>query len=265
MIDLSTVEFNPLPKELRGLTLWRYMSIEELKGIFENKAFGLTPALRFPDPFEGHIPLKQAKQWERRIWSLPDTAEINEDYVKYYLECVKRNTFIKCFHNAETESEQMWRLYARNGVAIKIGSSEIGRPVYWRSDHGIHFDVIQVSYVSSVTDDAPFMEPRTMYHFKKKDLYEHESEIRIIGTNIKKTIDEHNSIVGNFAKTGRWHSSGPLVSDAHPLIPIEPNYVIQSIVVSPFGANKVLNDVLDLVECFEFRNEVKRSNLKSLK
>lgn len=261
MIDLTNFKSNLLPKELQGLTLWRYMGIEELQDIFENKVIRLTPALKFNDPWEGYIHLEWVKRWERKLWSLADKAPIPDGYVKYYIECVKHNTFIKCFHNADVESDAMWRLYTPKGkgVAIKIDSDELSSPVFFHKPKDLHCDIEAVTYVKEYTEEEPVMKPETMYYFKRK-AFEHEKEIRIIGTNIGKAVEEHNQIVAYFNQTGQWDAQ-LLVPDFGQSVPIEPTYVIKSIIVNPFDDGSVVRDVIALVNKYKFRNEVKRSAL----
>lgn len=237
------------------------MAIDELRDIFENKALRLTPALKFDDPWEGFIHLEWVKSWERKLWSLADNAQIPDGYVKSYIECIKHNTFIKCFHNADFESDAMWRLYSPKGkgVAIQINSDELSSPVFLHKPKDLHCDIESVTYVKEYTKDNPVMKPETIYHFKRK-AFEHEKEVRIIGTNIGEAIEEHNRTVAYFNQTGQWDAQS-LVPDFGQSVPIEPTYVIKSIIVNPFDDGTVVKDVKELVNKFKFRNEVMRSAL----
>lgn len=259
MIDLSNFKSNFLSKKLQGIILWRYMSIEELQDILENKVLQLTPALKFEDHWEGHIPLKWVKNWYKKLFSMPDAAEIDDNFAHYYVECVKHNTFIKCFHNAEIESEIMWRSYSPKGkgVAIQINSDELSSPVHLYKPHDLNCRVVPITYVPVFTEDNPVMKPETMYLFKRKE-FEHEKEVRIIGQNVKKVVEDHNQIVGNFYRVGQWDTH-LLIPDFGQSVPIEPNHVIQSIVVNPFDDGQIAKSVIALVNKYRFRNPVRHS------
>jgi hypothetical protein len=123
-----------LPPPPDGANLWRYMNFTKFVSIMCSKSLYFSRADSFPDKFEGAkgAAILEKKYNEfylnflRKICSTvpgakPEdlTTETIEESARKALDSLRKagewsrkTTFINCWHEAQHESEAMWRLYA---------------------------------------------------------------------------------------------------------------------------------------------------------
>jgi hypothetical protein len=191
-IDLKLAGELPL-----STPIWRYMRISTLLYLLmEERSF--VPklsllrqddvnegCLSFQEPgsrvvFERHEALKEAKDWLLRPsgkdphWRRGST--LPPDLVRYWHDELADRRCVWCWHESQHECMAQWRIYAREGVAIrsdvqsvlkclsKAGDIVYGRIKYKNRQH----------QTSSSDGDGMIWFP----YFVKQDSYSHEHEVR---------------------------------------------------------------------------------------
>ena len=137
--------FMPLPYELPEPTavLWRYMSLAKLLALLKDRSLFFARADKLSDPFEGAKGIKRRKDlWDEHYLSFFEEdirnppeghkCELTDDDIakeaRRLLQDLetggatkRRKTFLSCWHEAEHESEALWRVYGGDaGQAIAV-------------------------------------------------------------------------------------------------------------------------------------------------
>lgn len=231
--------------------LWRYMSFAKFVELLRTKNLHLPSAMMFEDPYEGAC--GEAKNTDLLVEYLsnivdnriqkkgelqvePDTVrEIISKAHKYYNDLGASNkyfTFISCWHENETESEAMWKLYTQKqpeGVAIQTTFGALKK--------AINDPDVQIGRVSYVDYEQTFFTSDSYFWYKRK-FFEHEREVRVImipdDDLRKKMVEDYkrNTIVVN--------------------LPIDLDVLIKNVYVSPYADVWFRDLVVD---------EMKRCNL----
>lgn len=174
--------------------LWRYMGFDKFVSMLKNKAVYFPAADQFDDPFEGAKGLvKFQEQW------IKEQEEIFEEVSKSWYESMgleytpskkkedaqsafnlhnygrylRRTTFISCWHENDSESEAMWKLYCpdlRQGVAI----STTFKKLFWSLNKNQFVRVGRVNYINYENRTLDMCEA---FWYKRKS-FEHEREVR---------------------------------------------------------------------------------------
>jgi hypothetical protein len=125
--------------------VWRYISIEKLKSLFEDKALFFCRADKFSDIFEGSLPLKE-NEWRieryRQRCEKSSKEFILEEAQKYsdnYSSMYKRQrtgTIVNCWHLNVHENSNMWGAYLKDtdGVAIRTTVEELTSSINHNSE-----------------------------------------------------------------------------------------------------------------------------------
>jgi hypothetical protein len=100
--------------------VWRHMSVPDLLAILQTRSLRFTRLDGFEDPFEGTLPKVHADAW--RVIGVQSMEAFNHS---------RKHFAASCWYLSEHESDAMWRLYARDGVAIQ---STFGRRLQITSD-----------------------------------------------------------------------------------------------------------------------------------
>jgi hypothetical protein len=140
--------------------IWRYLTIEKLIDIFENKRLYFTPLHEYSktDPFEGYLPFvameAHAKIYKKQYDELKSffkkmeldkpKTQLNPTALALYekakikfkeyelhpsriFNSITRDIRVNCWHMNVHESDAMWRLYSKkdNGIAIKTTIKDV--------------------------------------------------------------------------------------------------------------------------------------------
>lgn len=192
------------------MQLTRYMSIEKYYNLLSTGTLFFPHYNNLGDPYEGslgHIPRDELikKQTARlgRIAAMPLQREtLARELLETFEPLLYHNflrdfTFVSCWHQSETESMPMWKMYAADdGVMIKSdlssleGSLGINAERYQHSDvfqekHGIDpsngyeifIETGNVRYISRGNYIEPVGSER---YFHKQLEYANERELRVI-------------------------------------------------------------------------------------
>lgn len=98
---------------LAAQTLWRYFSPERFLNAIRSQKLHFSSARQFDDPFEGAVAVLP-HNW-------PDDPRYPElEDGDRAFEQLRRLTKISCWHQADYESDAMWKLYAATGKGVAV-------------------------------------------------------------------------------------------------------------------------------------------------
>lgn len=167
--------FDPPPTEA---TLWRYMDLSKFISLLEARALFFARADKLGDPFEGSY-AKSNQALRPIIYKDQIPPERLAAMSSFYRES-RRFTLINCWHENDSESEAMWRLYSREreGIAIKTTFQRLRDS--FTTDETIFIG--KVNYVDYQTHFT--REDNTMgAYLDKRKSFEHEREVRAVVQN----------------------------------------------------------------------------------
>ena len=202
--------------ETGDVYVWRYLDLARLVSIVANKKLNLSRVDKLRDEFEGSL---TRGVMERYAQQYPDGEHIAT------LKKFREETWVSCWHENESESEAMWRLYCQphDGVAL--------RTTYKRLDDSLPDAIFlgQVTYVD-YDDTAILPTLETLNGFgpmmHKRTAFAHEREIRAVVT------DAHWAVRHQI----RYLDPPPIPADAVSFaIDWDVETVIESVWVSPYA------------------------------
>lgn len=251
--------------------LWRYMSLDKLIDLLATRKLYLSPlrSLRERDPFEGYMPRvaigalasvfsKQLRELEEARNKLPASAskpklaaldekidQIRVDVPKI-MESVAEATVVNCWHESESESEAMWRLYSDSGKGIAIVTHVESlqcallplpeeHSLYLSAIKYLDFDSTQLQPNDCVVDGhvAPLI---------KRKSYQHEREVRLFTTPLTGSEDMLR------------------VTPAAVLIPVNIHALIEEVWISPFASEPFISSTRVIARAFEIDQAIVRQS-----
>lgn len=184
--------------------LWRYMDLAKFLSLLESSSLFFTRLDHFEDPFEGALGVHnneeawaiKEKSWrkhwlENEIKSQKSNLSQSElefaasEKFKEYRENIKKwrkSNYVSCWHQSDSESEAMWKLYTRDtkqGIAIQTTFKRLYQslPAVAQPDFGM------VNYID-YRDYNNGRSSNTFHAFEapwyKRKSFEHEKEFRVI-------------------------------------------------------------------------------------
>jgi len=158
---------NPPPPEA---TIWRYYPLDKFLTLATTGQLFFAPATSFQDPFEGDY----GNVAKARIRERYGEFQYERDFNTY--EFLRPHTYVSCWHEAEHESDAMWKLYG-NSIAVKSTFSQIASTLNWSKTEIRHCG--RVNYVDYSTDDIDVDASYLPYFYKRKSFL-HEREVRFV-------------------------------------------------------------------------------------
>ena len=167
-----TAQLHPPTEPAEDTVLWRYMSFTKFASLLTKKALFFARADKLGDPFEGSLT-------SLTLQAILNDTTLGEDRntLLLMLRNRPRYTLINCWHENETESDAMWKLYAGHGdgVAIKttyrlLKESLIGKEVV---------SIEKVKYVDYAIARVQLSNPLAQF-IQKRRSFAHEREVRAI-------------------------------------------------------------------------------------
>jgi hypothetical protein len=274
---MSTLEVGKSLKDTD--TLWRYLSLDKFIDLVESNTLFFTPLAWYSktDPFEGYVPqiaietmasisrkyrdqhLVVIDRLERTIptnappeiqGQLRQLRENTEAHLPTMREVVKNImncTMVNCWNKSEYESEGMWGLYSRGGVAIKTSVGALRRAL----SHGDKTPVIHIGSVKYLDFNDPNLKPADCVSedghimcVTKRIAYEHEKEVRMFITR------QH---AANHAE---------LLKPESMKVPVDLQAILEAVVISPFATETLERSVRAVCKWAGVNQEiVSRSNL----
>ena len=250
----------PLPKT----KLWRYMDLSKFLSLLEYKSLYFTRLDHFSDSFEGALGYKKNESvWKkmqldlRSKWIRAEYKSLNKnlsddevtDLANESLEEYRKNikewrmhNYVSCWHQSDSESEAMWRLYTRQGIAILTTFERLYQA--FDSDSSKQFGMVK--YINY--DEYNKVDSQRSFHsfdapWYKRESFSHEKEFRVIINDISKV--------------------GP--PDWEKKVKVDLNVLIQTIYISPEADRWFFELVRDIVRNrYGLRLDIRQSEINDL-
>lgn len=233
--------------------LWRYLSLERFIDLVDSKTLFFSPLAWYEktDPFEGYMPrvameaiasvsnksrdqtissIRAAthlpEQTRQGLLRAMENAEASTPTMRSLYKNIALTSMVSCWNRSEHESEGMWNLYSRNGLAIKTTVGAIKTALVDNvQSHVVHMGTIKYIDFSSrdigpadcVTEDGHIM------GMLKRSAYAHENEVRMCITRERKRLE--------------------LLEPAPTRLEINVGSLLGAIVISPFAAETIERSV----------------------
>ncbi len=231
----------------KHLPLWRYMSLDKLIHMLESESLFFAPLQSYKDsdPFEGYLPKKAFQALSgifqpeyKELEAVYEQLEERQEKIKAQgfssakgevnLNQLRKNlnygsTFLKnsynkivkginvnCWHNNQSESEAMWKLYSENGKSIAVKTS-VGAMA--KSIESIEQDLlVQIGAVKYLDFFDLNISPKDcvvdgqLSPLLKRIAFSHENEVRLFivpkvnAKNIDKFEPQENFVKINIEK-----------------------------------------------------------------
>lgn len=235
--------------------LWRYLSLEKFIDLVEAKSLFFTPLALYgkTDPFEGYLPRvcmeamasisnkhrdEQDDALDKLAQSLPEhapqirkfreNAESHVPTMKDLFKNISTCLMVSCWYRSAHESEGMWGLYSKGGVAIRtsvaslksaILNSEQERVIHAGAVKYIDFSDPSLTVSDCVTEDGQLM------GMIKRIAYAHEQEVRMY-------------ITGD-----REKGSLQLQNPVSTRVSVDVDKLLEAVVISPFASESLSRSV----------------------
>ena len=228
--------------------LWRYLSLDKFIDLVESKSLFFAPLAWYEktDPFEGYLPRvameamasvsinardQQRETIEALARTLPEAASKDLRRIQDQLDAhiptmralhknIASCLMVNCWYRSEHESEGMWGLYSRAGVAIRTSVGAIKSALTdERQGHVIHAGAIKYIDFSneSLKPSDCVTEDGHLIGMVKRVAYAHENEVRMYITR------------------DRAKGSLELQEPAPTRVPISVAKLLEAVVISPFA------------------------------
>lgn len=200
--------------------LWRYLPLEGLVSLLDSGTLYFSPLdnYRLSDPFEGYLPkvaidaiadisrnanagiladigeflAANPRISEIEITRLRNQAQELQSFMYHSIKKIISCITVSCWNRSAHESEAMWGLYARNGIAIQtsvksirsaLSSNEQPHIITMGALKYLDFADSSLTAADCVSADGHLM------GMIKRIAYAHENEVRMM---ISGDIDPHN-------------------------------------------------------------------------
>lgn len=236
--------------------LWRYLSLDKFIDLVESKSLFFAPLAWYEktDPFEGYLPRvameamasvsinardQQRETIEALARTLPEAASKDLRRIQDQLDAhiptmralhknIASCLMVNCWYKSEHESEGMWGLYSRAGVAIRTSVGAIKSALTdERQGHVIHAGAIKYIDFSNESLKPPdcVTEDGHLIGMVKRVAYAHENEVRMYITR------------------DRAKGSLELQEPAPTRVPVSVAKLLEGVVISPFAGELIERSV----------------------
>ena len=212
------------------------MNFAKFVSLLECESLFFTRADKLGDPFEGSYP--KMNQWLRSEWLLDsgapsyDITEVTKD-ISEGNKFWTRNVVVNCWHQNESESEAMWKLYGKDsGIAIKTTFKNLSDS--FKSNHIVHIG--KVKYIDYDSAYIPETEAFTPFLNKRKS-FEYEREVRAITLGV-----ENSNSPGKYLKVD---------------IPT----LIDEVIIAPFTQGWLVDLIKLVVKRYDLQETISESDM----
>ncbi|QKY19707.1 hypothetical protein B4589_004675 [Halolamina sp. CBA1230] len=242
-------------------TIWRYIDFYQFVSLVQRESLYFNRADRFSDPFEGSLPLPNARERQEIIdeFELAETADDVDELASSAYESYRKFTFLNCWHSRDRESAFMWELYSDQAIALKSTAGQLREAL---TESGEDVQISKVRYIDY--QESKIDEEDTFSPFVHKRLsYENENEIRAL---IQQPPDvrpqrESDDSPGVYVPVGDDVTDAMLIPGK--FVSVNLPELISEIYISPSRGEKFEELVKMLVSDAGLDIEVKRSELDS--
>ncbi len=284
---MGLLEKNVSKNMPRDKKIWRYMALDKFIDLLNTKQLFFTSIGSYAstDPFEGLTPrvmleamrdlhaMTQSKMRENayRIQDhffnmqpgIPRDIEnekrrefdvISNDIDKMHLSFEKiffrilKSTVVNCWHQNESESEAMWRLYSENNKGIAIQTS-VGNLIDSINDERIYFSEVKyIDFHDKKLTKKDCMVNGEFGPLLKREAFRHEQEARLY---LQPQVDYVNVSDENFKCPPER-------------VDVDTKKLISKVYISPYATEPYLSSVRFLTDHFGIdRDNVIQSSLLS--
>ena len=225
--------------------LWRYMSFTKFASLLTKRALFFARADKLGDPFEGSLSSLNVELYQDIHGTM---AQEHQETHRLLFRNLPRFTLINCWHENETESDAMWKLYAGHGEGIAIRTTCGSLKESLSGDEWVQIE--RVNYVDYDTTHIKDNDPTAPFIHKRKS-FEHEREVRAI---IRKPYRAGNQIIVD----------GPDICDVGIYCGVDVGTLIKEIFVPPYAEDWFTELVQTTAETYGLQAPLKRSALSAL-
>ncbi|MGE7610003.1 DUF2971 domain-containing protein [Peribacillus frigoritolerans] len=232
-------------------TVWKYMELEKLDSILNNKALFFAKPGAFIDPLEGSY-----SNWDLKHYKGYQIITSRE-----YMRKVQEFSAISCWHMNDYESAGMWDLYlnSKDGVAIKTDYTSL-----LNSINDLRYRVFsgKLQYVDFNKEMTSADIYDTLYYKRKSFIHENELRLMVIASRynhlyLEKIFERDNvpSYEWDEKMAKLEEESYEFSHENGNLISCDINKMIEKIYVSPKSSQEVVNQVKLMVTKYGFSPE----------
>ncbi|HMQ74718.1 MAG TPA: AP2/ERF family transcription factor [Flavobacteriales bacterium] len=162
---------NFAPPEDVNIKVWRYMNFTKFVYTLEKKALFFSHVDDLGDPYEGELSFANKKLRSfiySRSKQKPDLNDLNLE-----LQETRKRIFVNCWHMNKSESDAMWKIYAKSNEAICIQST------YTKLRKSLP-EIVKTGKIKYIDYDRSWIPESDPYYpyLHKRDSFSHEKEIR---------------------------------------------------------------------------------------
>jgi len=236
--------------------LWRYLPLDKFIDLLESKTLFFAPLAWFEktDPFEGYVPhvameamaAIARKHRDEHLVAIEKLAQMLPEQAAPQIRMLRANAeshlptmgalfknistclMVNCWYRSEHESEGMWGLYSKGGVAIKTSIGSLKAAI----SGGTEKPVIHVGSVKYIDfSDASL---------KASDCVSDDGQL--IGM-IKRVAYKHEQEVRMYISREREEGSLELQAPAPMRISVDMEKLLEQVVISPFAGESINRSV----------------------
>lgn len=211
--------------------IWKYLNLEGLISLLQNRALWFSNANLFEDPFEGTFVESDTTRTSSIIGAIPFPLGRKADP-----EDEKNSLLVNCWHASEDESYAMWKIYSdvEIGIALKTTFGKLNSSLL-NTDKEIYAGFVRYERRAQVTKRENLFE-----QFLRKDpVFRFENEVRLLMSN-----ENHQN-------------DGYKLGEA---VPISLNEAISELVISPYSKPWQKQLIVNLLNKYELNVDVKASS-----
>ena len=229
--------------------VWRYLDFSKFVALLSSGTMWFARADQFEDQWEGHYPLAEGPEpTAERLLAAGHEPEIvrlhgNLRHTMRYM------TYLSCWNQSSVESAAMWKLYLPSGSGVAIRST-VGRmrAALKRIPETVHLASVRyIDFELESFHPSSFLTP----YAHKRRFFSYENELRGIVVHQPETMEFAMSV-----KEGC-----PPDSPAGVAVQVDPEELIDSVVLSPFAPGWLRRTIREVVERFGLNLQVTESAL----
>lgn len=226
---------------------WRYLSLSKLLDIVVNRRLAFVRTDVLEDEYEGRMPDRVAERFCRNLrdtnpaYELPQGVGQNikapSDEIELF---VRSSTLVNSWTKLSAESHALWRIFCGGDDGVAIRSSV--RHLHAIASASAHIYLTSVTYKNYAVDEIPFH--NVLYQLAhKRHEFEYEHEVRLVWVC--------------------WNDEPIGCAKKVQFIDIDPAWIIEEIVVSPFALPGLEDVIRRTLEVIGLPILVRRSRLRA--
>lgn len=169
-------------------TIWRYMDLSKFERLLEdNGNLYFTRSDKFEDSLEGKYSEITLKKSEEKYSKLHGEIFVeNWKKLKFsksdYINAVRRNSLVSCWHINEHENIDMWNTYAKEkeAIVIKTSINKLYESLNISKNMNFNIDIGEVVYIDFHNTSLEYKNHIIEPLFFKDKKYEFENELRVV-------------------------------------------------------------------------------------